>query len=493
MGSDQKNALTAILLSGAILFGWQYFFGNNNTNFTNPEIAQTKAESSKVNNASIPDLQGQSETPVKKSEIPETSVNFSTNISSFKINNKLELTEVIDVSDSVSLEESIPKTSYKILFKMNEEFQTLNFDLYESNNSIKFENKTYGISGSIEPNQQGSAQFSINSSSPLLYRFVVKSNTEKVEDDSFLPVAGGSSEIKFMYNGADFETVALDGDNKGDEALKWFGIEGNFQLFATIFTKETIVKHKIEDKIFTVTTAAPSSNMSFKMIFTKKDYDNLLNIGDNLHLSLDFGIWAVIAVPILRGLQFFYSFFHNYGVAIIFLTIFIRLLTFPLQYKSFKSMKKMQTIQPEMAKLKEKFKNDPQRMQKETMALFKKSGANPLGGCLPMLLQMPIFFAFYRVLFSSVELVDAPFILWITDLSAKDPYYILPILMAVAMVLNQKMMPSTTTDPTQKKMMMFMPLIFVVFMKDFPAGLVLYTVVSTVMGMLQQLFVYKRT
>ena len=145
----------------------------------------------------------------------------------------------------------------------------------------------------------------------------------------------------------------------------------------------------------------------------------------------------MIAVPILRGLQFFYSIFPNYGISIILLTIIIRMLTFPLQYKSFKSMKKMQEIQPDLTKLREKYKDNPQKMQQETMALFKRAGANPLGGCLPMLLQMPVFFAFYRVLYSSVELVDAPFYFWIYDLSEKDPYYVLPILMGLAMVLNQ--------------------------------------------------------
>lgn len=489
MGSDQKNALTAIILSGAILFGWQYFFGSPNAEFTSTDVAKSSEVTTTAVGSTSTDIKVKESIP----EITESFVDFSTSNSSFKISNSLKITEVIDVFDKVSLNQSIPETTYQLLFKVNGSFQSINFNLFKNNNSIKFENSELGISGSIEPNKKGSARFNIQSTNSLNYRFIIKSNAENTEEGGFLPAVGDSRQLKFIYNGDDFNSIALDGDNRGDEKLKWFGIEGNFQIFTTIFEEGTVVKHDIEDKEFVITTSKASNDLAFKLIFTKKDYDNLLSIGDNLHLTLDFGIWAVIAVPILRGLQFFYSFFHNYGVAIIFLTIFIRLLTFPLQYKSFKSMKKMQVIQPEMAKLKEKFKNDPQRMQKETMALFKKSGANPLGGCLPMLLQMPIFFAFYRVLFSSVELVDAPFMLWITDLSQKDPYYVLPILMAVAMVLNQKMMPTTTTDPTQKKMMMFMPLIFVVFMKDFPAGLVLYTVVSTVMGMLQQLFVYKRT
>jgi YidC/Oxa1 family membrane protein insertase len=153
-------------------------------------------------------------------------------------------------------------------------------------------------------------------------------------------------------------------------------------------------------------------------------------------------------------------------------------------------MKKLQLVQPELTKLREKFKDDPQRMQKESMELFKRSGANPLGGCLPLLLQMPVFFAFYKVLNHAVELVGAPFIFWITDLSNKDPYYVLPVLMTGAMFLQQKLTPNTITDPVQQKMMLFMPLLFGFIMKDLPSGLSLYIFVSTLLGILQQVFVF---
>ena len=153
-------------------------------------------------------------------------------------------------------------------------------------------------------------------------------------------------------------------------------------------------------------------------------------------------------------------------------------------------MKKLQLVQPELTKIREKYKEDPARMQKESMELFKKSGANPIGGCLPLLLQMPVFFAFYKVLYGAVELVDAPFMLWLHDLSNKDPYYVLPVLMTGAMFLQQKLTPNTITDPVQKKVMMFMPLIFGVIMKDLPSGLSLYIFVSTIFGILQQLMVF---
>jgi YidC/Oxa1 family membrane protein insertase len=231
--------------------------------------------------------------------------------------------------------------------------------------------------------------------------------------------------------------------------------------------------------------------LSFDLLYVKKEYNYLTAMGRDLKHAVDFGFWGFFAELILRGLQFFYSLIPNYGMAIIFLTFVVRLITFPLQYKSFVSMKKMQIIQPELTKLKEKFKDDPMRMQKESMELFKRSGANPLGGCLPMLLQLPVFFAFYKVLYSAVELVDAPFFGWLTDLSNKDPYFILPFLMTGAMFLQQKVTPTTVTDPVQKKIFMFMPLIFGFIMKDLPAGLSLYIFVSTLLGIGQQMLVFK--
>jgi YidC/Oxa1 family membrane protein insertase len=155
-------------------------------------------------------------------------------------------------------------------------------------------------------------------------------------------------------------------------------------------------------------------------------------------------------------------------------------------------MNKMKKIQPEMNKLKEKFKDDPQRMQKETMELFKREGANPMSGCLPLIAQLPIFFAFYRVLNSSVEMVNTPFYFWITDLSSKDHYYVLPVLLMIIMFVQQKYLtPATSVDPTQQKIMLFMPLIFGFIMKDLASGLVLYIFVSTIFGVAQQLVVNK--
>ena len=196
-------------------------------------------------------------------------------------------------------------------------------------------------------------------------------------------------------------------------------------------------------------------------------------------------------MPLFWVLKFFYKFLGNYGWAIILITIVVRIPFIPILNKSQQSMKKMQKIQPMMADIKEKHKKDPQKMQKEMMALYKKHKVNPVGGCLPMLLQIPVFIALYNVLNKAIELRGAPFALWITDLAAKDPYYVLPIIMGVTMVIQQKMTP-TTMEPSQAKIMMFMPIIFTFMFLSFPSGLVLYWLVNNVLGIVQQYFVNKK-
>ena len=287
-----------------------------------------------------------------------------------------------------------------------------------------------------------------------------------------------------------FHKVGKSGNE--ESSFKWFGIDYDYHLFVMTSTTPWPARALIQENgVMQLSTAAKTQVFEGEFVFTKKNYDLLTGLGSSLELSVDFGILGIIAVPILRGLQFFYKYFPNYGVAIILLTIIIRLITFPLQYKSFVSMKKMQVLQPELAKVKEKYKDDPTRLQKETMELFKRNGANPLGGCLPLLLQMPIFFAFYKVLYQAVELVGSPFFGWIHDLSIKDPIFVLPVLMIVLMFLQQKMTPSTTADPVQQKIMMFMPIVFGFIMKDLPSGLVLYICVSTLIGILQQMLVFR--
>lgn len=223
-----------------------------------------------------------------------------------------------------------------------------------------------------------------------------------------------------------------------------------------------------------------------------KEYELLKSFGKKFEKSIDFGIFAFIAIPMLKFLNIIYDFVGNYGVAIILLTIVVKLVTFPLTQKSMVSMRKMSSLQPKMQELKEKYKNDKERINQATMELYKKEGVNPLGGCLPMLLQIPIFFALYRTLLLSIELQGAPFAFWITDLSLKDPYYITPVIMGVTMFLQQRMTPSTATDPMQKKLFTFMPVIFTFLFLTFPAGLVVYWLTNNILSIAQQYVINKK-
>ena len=222
-----------------------------------------------------------------------------------------------------------------------------------------------------------------------------------------------------------------------------------------------------------------------------KEYDRLKEFNVGFEHIIDFGWFAIVAMPLFWVLKYFYGFFGNYGWAIVLLTIVTRIPFIPIMHKSQKSMKKMQTIQPMMAEIKEQYKNDAQKQQKEMMALYKKHKVNPIGGCLPMFLQIPVFIALYNVLLNAIELRGAPFGLWVTDLAVKDPYYVLPIVMGATMVLQQKITP-TAMDPKQAKMMMMMPIVFTFMFLSFPAWLVVYWLVNNVLGIAQQMYSNKK-
>ncbi len=207
------------------------------------------------------------------------------------------------------------------------------------------------------------------------------------------------------------------------------------------------------------------------------------NLESSIHMTM-----GILGRPMLSLMRWFYSFTGNFGFAIILLTIVVRLLLFPLTYKGMLNIKRMQKLQPKMKALKEKFKKNKEKLNKEMMGLYKKHKMNPLGGCLPILLQIPIFFALYIALSGAIELRHQPFIFWITDLSAKDGLLVTPLLMGASMVLQQRLSP-TAMDPTQAKIMMLMPIVFTFFMIGFPSGLVVYWLTSNVLSILQQVII----
>jgi YidC/Oxa1 family membrane protein insertase len=253
----------------------------------------------------------------------------------------------------------------------------------------------------------------------------------------------------------------------------------------------------------------PGTQHTYKyaLFFGPKSMDILNNMGHDLGKALNFGMFTVLAKPCVWIMNKLYSVIPNYGIAIIILTIFIKIVLWPLGSKSYKSMSEMKKIQPLMKEIREKYKNDKKKMNEEVMSLYRTYKINPLGGCLPMVVQLPVFFALYRMLYQAIELRHAPFLLWIDDLSAPDrllhfgfsipfmepPYGIpvLTIIMGATMLLQQKMSPPMG-DPTQAKMMMFMPLIFTVIFINFSSGLVLYWLVNNVLSISQQYYIQKK-
>jgi YidC/Oxa1 family membrane protein insertase len=230
--------------------------------------------------------------------------------------------------------------------------------------------------------------------------------------------------------------------------------------------------------------------VTHRLFVGPKDIDILKSQGNSLEQSLDLGWFTVIAKPLLYTLKFFNGYVGNYGIAIIIITIILKVLFFPLTHKSYKSMKDMQKIQPKMAALKEKYKDDRDAMNKAVMELYREHKVNPMGGCLPMVVQIPVFFALYKALMFSIELRHAPFFLWVTDLADKDPYYVTPVIMGITMFVQQKMTPSQM-DPIQQKMMLALPVVFTFMFLSFPSGLVLYWLVNNILTIGQQMYINK--
>ena len=246
----------------------------------------------------------------------------------------------------------------------------------------------------------------------------------------------------------------------------------------------------------------------YRVYFGPRSLEALGSVGADLAKIVDFGFFDIIAKPLLHAMNFIRGFIPNYGIVIIIITIIVKILFWPLSNKSYKSMSQMKKLQPKLAEIRAKYKHDKKMMNQEMMNLYKLYKINPLGGCLPMILQIPVFFAFYKMLYQAIELRHAPFFLWINDLSAPDrllsfnfkiplmapPYGIpvLTIIMGASMFLQQKMSPPPG-DPTQAKMMMFMPIFFTFIFINFPSGLVLYWLVNNILSMAQQHYVTKKT
>jgi YidC/Oxa1 family membrane protein insertase len=316
----------------------------------------------------------------------------------------------------------------------------------------------------------------------------------------------------------EFKTKKLKDQDTFDGKIKWVALQTRY--FMSSLLPEQIEEASLHlelksDKFVTARyrqpekAIQPGTQYIYKYLFFMgpKRIQELKTVGNDLHKVVNFGWFDIIAKPFLWLMNTFYSVIPNYGVAIIILTLLVKLVLWPLGQKSYKSMNEMKKIQPLMKEIREKYKDDKQRMNKEVMGLYRTYKVNPLGGCLPMVVQLPVFFALYRMLYEAIELRHAPFFLWIDDLSAPDRLFrfdftvpfmeppfgipVLTIVMGASMLLQQKMSPPMG-DATQAKMMMFMPIIFTVIFINFSSGLVLYWLVNNLLSIGQQYYTQKK-
>ena len=301
--------------------------------------------------------------------------------------------------------------------------------------------------------------------------------------------------------------------------LKWIAIQDRYFMSSIIAQNGNQASMKLaleNNEIIRAQFVQPEKTIrpgiqhqhDYYLFFGPKSMKILNKVGHDLNRAVDFGWFDFIAKPCLWLMNFLYDFIPNYGLAIIILTIMIKIVLWPLGSKSYKSMSEMKKIQPLMKEIREKYKDDKKKMNQEVMALYKTYKINPLGGCLPMVVQIPVFFALYRMLYQAIELRHAPFFLWINDLSAPDrlvlfpvkyvpfmqPPYGIPVLtlvMGASMLLQQKMSPPMG-DPTQAKMMMLMPIVFTVIFINFSSGLVLYWLVNNILSIAQQYYIQRK-
>ena len=365
---------------------------------------------------------------------------------------------------------------------------------------LTFTGGTYEVKEEVKVTNTSSAQLQGN------LAFSLSSGSLTAESDKY-----NLTRIAYLTAGSLEQEDSADDLQLGfvsQAPAQWGGIESNYFLVGLVPTSADMpVRGKLEDGVYRVTVTDQllldpgiTQLRSASYYLGPKTAQDLAAMPKDLKASINFGFFDFIAKPLSQFLGFLHTYVGNYGVAIIILTIMIKALFWPLSHKSYKSMEQMKKLQPMMAKIREKYADDREKMNAEIMQLYKTYKVNPAGGCLPMLMQIPVFFALYQALLGAIELRHAAFIphlpftdmVWLADLSAKDPYYITPLIMGATMFLQQRMSPPMG-DPMQAKIMMFMPVIFTFLFLNFPSGLVVYWLVNNVLSIGQQWLMIRKS
>ncbi|MFZ5996282.1 MAG: membrane protein insertase YidC [Nitrospirota bacterium] len=505
----EKRTLVAIVLSIAILLAWQYFFVPQTPPAPQQKAAQEQArqEAAKAPSA-VPAAPAMAPLPPTDTASPEKEIKVENNLYA------AVFTSRGGTIKSITLKNYTDKKGNPIVLKGDSLIAPLSIG---ATDEFQYANAPFAVRGenvTLSPDKNAATivfEYSAGSQSiRRTYTFHYDKYGFDLRDEvqglgSYWITPGRDFGIYEKSNSAhsgpvilkdaerlEFTGAKLKETKSFKEGIKWVAQEDKY-FFSAIVPKTQTEEAKVWAKNTDALAALrmPAGTNNYFIYAGPKELPRLSKLGNGLEHIVDFGFFSIIARPLFWILKFFYDLTLNYGIAIIILTILVRIPFIPLINKGQKSMKKLQDIQPRMAEIREKYKSDPQRMQRELMELYKKNKVNPMGGCLPMLLQIPVFFALYQVLNIAIELRGAPFMLWIQDLAAKDPYYILPIIMGITMVIQQKMTPSTM-DPTQQKIMMLMPVVFTFMFLTFPSGLVLYWLVNNVLSIAQQWYMNKK-
>jgi YidC/Oxa1 family membrane protein insertase len=380
-------------------------------------------------------------------------------------------------------------------FKCSSDLYTINLEVEVQNSSSKEITNQLGLEwiGEVELARLAKEE---NKDFGLKYSFL---RNQKVEKKEF----GGAGTSGCVPGcGTQKTTVEpFEVVERGD--IKWFSFGGEYftALLVPPPSKEITLSVKGSEKellkadVITPLISIPPQGkvkVTYQIYLGPMDEDRLKALGVGAEKLVDFGFFTIVAKPLLWFIRLTHIVTGNYGIDIIIISILIKIIFLPLTQISMKSMKGMQKVQPEMNRLKEQYKNDKAKLQQEIMLLYKRRKINPMSGCLPMLIQIPVFIALYNALQNGIEMRHAPFFLWIVDLSAKDPVYITPIIMGATMFIQQKMTPSAA-DPAQAKMFLLMPVMFTFLFLNFPSGLVLYWLVNNVLSIAHQYYLNKGT
>ncbi|MEA2047680.1 MAG: membrane protein insertase YidC [Campylobacterota bacterium] len=509
-----KRLLLALALSFFVFIGYSYLFPpvkpTEATGTTATATQQTpKPDTASPSNIATPNASREASTPAPVQQTLSDALvtvkadDYLMTIDAFGRIAQMELLQAKyhdDQGENIKMLDVTQVKPLEVRFsdvKLNEEaFKTPytyegspSVDLGSDSQTITLIQKLSSVTLTKKITFKPTGEYSVNitTSAPSLY-FITPGHRPVADDSMYMLVRGA------LIKGSDgiINTIE-DGDAEGYEKFSNAKIASSFDRYvASMFfdfdkgLNVSILKEANGDPLIFV---QGTDNLTLNAYIGPKEEKTLRAINPELTDAIEFGWFTFLATPFFKVLLWINDYVHNWGWAIIFFTILVKIVLFPLSYKGMMSMQKLKDLAPKMKEIKEKYKGDPAKMNAQMMEMYKKHGANPMGGCLPLLLQIPVFFALYRVLLNAVELQGASWILWIEDLAVMDPYFVLPILMGASMWFQQRITPSNFTDPLQEKIFKWFPVIMTVFFIYFPSGLVLYWLVNNLFTIAQQYFI----